>query len=47
MELVNEKNKLEEENKLDETSTKIVVESKVETKKPQHKKINPFFRRFF
>jgi hypothetical protein len=39
-------------NKLDDNSTeKIVVEkieeNKVETKKSLHKRLNPFFRRFF
>ena len=53
VDIVNEKNKLEEVNKLGENSTeKIVVESKVdeskvESKKQQHKRLNPFFRRFF
>ena len=50
VEIVNEKNKLEEETKLVENLTeKIVVENenKVENKKPQNKRLNPFFRRFF
>jgi hypothetical protein len=34
-------------NKLEENSTKnIEVENKVEIKKPQHRKLNPFFRRY-
>ena len=49
VEIVLEKNKLEEENKLDVNSTeKILVENKnkVETRKPQQRKLNPFFRRY-
>jgi len=50
VEITTEKNKLEEEIKTVENSTeKIVVENenKVENKKPQNKRLNPFFRRFF
>ena len=52
VEIVNEKNKFEEVNKLGENSTeKIVVEkiadeNKVEIKKPQNKRLNPFFRKY-
>jgi hypothetical protein len=46
VELVNEQNKLEETLKEDKSTEKIVVETKVEIKKPPHKKLNPFFRRY-
>ena len=42
VEIVSEKNKLEEEN----STEKILVENKVETKKPHQRKLNPFFRRY-